>query len=99
MHWLRLALQDAVSAASREEIHVVRGAMRTFNLLEKPGAFLNEWRVRLILLRYLFRGRNRNARQRLQPGPTRAEMHRILAVDDESSTAPSVAPGSSQKAS
>lgn len=74
----KLAFRDAVSAASREQIHVARGAMRSFNLLENPGDFLNDWSVRLTVLRYLLRGRHRNARRRLQPGPDRDEMHHIL---------------------
>lgn len=78
---LKLAFRDAMSAASREEIHVARGAMRSFNLLETPGDFLNDWSVRLTVLRYLLRGRSRNARRRLQPGPGRDEMNRVVEVE------------------
>ena len=72
--WLRLAFGDAIAAAARDEIHVIRGAMQTFNLLEKPGAFLNDWSIRLTIFRYLFRGRVKNAQARMQRGPDRAEM-------------------------
>ncbi len=72
--WLRLAFGDAVSAAARDNLHVVRGAMRSFNLLEKPGEFLGDWRTRLIVLRYLLRGREKNAAARMQRGPLRTEM-------------------------
>jgi 2-polyprenyl-6-methoxyphenol hydroxylase-like FAD-dependent oxidoreductase len=72
--WFMAAFTDALSAASREELPVVRGAMRTFNLLEKPGEFLKDWRVRLIVMRYMLRGRSRNAASRRPPGPSREEM-------------------------
>ncbi|MEX2489096.1 MAG: hypothetical protein WD356_06150, partial [Pseudomonadales bacterium] len=75
---LRLAFRDALGAASRENLHVARGAMRSFNLLEKPGEFLNDWSVRWTVLRYMLRGRTTNARRRMQPGPDRDEMHRLL---------------------
>jgi 2-polyprenyl-6-methoxyphenol hydroxylase-like FAD-dependent oxidoreductase len=76
--WLRAAFLDAVAAAAREHIHVVRGALRTFNLMEKPGDFLKDRRVQWIVLRYLLRGRGRNAESRLQPGPSRLEMLAVL---------------------
>lgn len=76
--WLRLAFGDAVSAAARDEIHVVRGAMRTFNLLEKPGEFLKDWRIRMIVFRYLLRGRTTNALARMQRGPSRTEMTNLI---------------------
>ena len=76
--WLRLAFGDAVSAAARDEIHVVRGAMRTFNLLEKPGDFLKDWRIRWTIFRYLLRGRATNALARMQRGPSRTEMTQLV---------------------
>lgn len=76
--WLRLAIGDAISAAARSEIHVVRGAMRTFNLLEKPGDFLKDWRIRFTILRYMFRGRTTNALARMQRGPSRTEMTELV---------------------
>ena len=76
--WLSLALEDAVGAAAREHLHVARGALRSFHLLEPPGAFLSRWDVRLTLLRYLLRGRKRNAAKRPKRGPERLEMHRSL---------------------
>ncbi len=75
---LRLAFGDAVAAAARDDIHVVRGAMRTFNLLEKPGDFLKDWRTRFTILRYLLRGRTANALARMQRGPSRAEMAELI---------------------
>jgi 2-polyprenyl-6-methoxyphenol hydroxylase-like FAD-dependent oxidoreductase len=78
---LGLAFGDALAAASREQVHVLRGGMRTFHLLEKPGDFLKDWRIRTTVLRYMLRGRRRNAAQRLQPGPERGEMHEILGIE------------------
>ncbi len=79
--WLRGAFSDAIGAASREQLHVFRGAMRTFNLMEKPGDFLKDNKIRLTLLRYLLRGRRRNSTGRLQNGPRREEM--LALVKDE----------------
>lgn len=72
------AFADALGAASREQIDVMRGAMRTFNLLEKPGEFLKSWRIRAIVLRYMLRGRTRNASARRQPGPSREAMLAVI---------------------
>ena len=71
--WFGLAFGDAVAAAARYNLHVLRGMMRTVNLLEKPGAFLNDWRTRAIIFGYMFRGRARNAAARIQNGPSRQE--------------------------
>ncbi len=81
--WIGLAVGDAVGAAARDQLHVLRGAMRTFNLLEKPGAFMQDWKIRLTVLRYLLRGRKKNAPLRLQPGPDRLDMLAMLAGLDE----------------
>jgi len=76
--WLRLAFGDAISAASREQLAVIRGAMKTFHLLEKPGDFLKDWKTRFILMRYLIKGRKANAASRLLPGPDRSEMLKVV---------------------
>jgi hypothetical protein len=68
------AFGDAISAASRRHLFVVRGIMKTFHLIEKPGDFLKDWRIRTIVLLYMLRGRKRNAATRLQPGPRRDEL-------------------------
>lgn len=80
--WFGLAFGDALSAAASKEMHVVRGIMRTVNLLEKPGAFLKDPKIRRTVLRYMFRGRTRNAATRLQPGPVRTEMLQLLEITD-----------------
>lgn len=76
--WFGVAFRDAISAASRQEIQVFRGGMRTFNLLEKPGAFLKDWGIRLIILRHMLKGRDKNVRTRLQRGPGREEMLELV---------------------
>ena len=82
--WFGLAFGDALSAAAAQEIHVVRGIMRTVNLLEKPGAFLKDPSIRRTVLRYMLRGRKRNAATRLQPGPKRQEMLALLDIAETS---------------
>lgn len=72
--YLRLAFGDALAAASRNNLHVLRGLLRTVNLLETPGHFLKDRRTRLIIALYMLRGRRRNAGARQQPGPSREEM-------------------------
>lgn len=78
--WFALAFGDALSAASREQAHVLRGALRSFHLLERPGEFLEDPHIRRTVLRYMLRGRKRNAAMRLQPGPERLELHELLGL-------------------
>jgi len=73
-----LAFGDALAAAARYNMHVNRGMMRTVNLLEKPGAFLEDARTRLIILLYMLRGRSRNAAARIVRGPSRDEMLQLI---------------------
>ncbi len=77
--WFGLAFGDALAAAAREQIHVFRGMMRTVNLVEKPGAFLQDKAVKRTVFRYMLRGRRRNARARVQNGLSRTEMMDHLA--------------------
>jgi len=76
--WLRASFGDAIASAAREQVHVLRGAMRTFNLMEKPGDFLKDNRIRLTILRYMLRGRAKNNRARFQRGPRREEMLAVV---------------------
>ena len=48
--------------------------MRTVNLVEKPGDFLKEPKIRNTIFRYMLRGRKRNAQARIQAGLGRQEM-------------------------
>jgi 2-polyprenyl-6-methoxyphenol hydroxylase-like FAD-dependent oxidoreductase len=77
--WFGLAFGDALAAAARERLHVMRGLLRTFHLLEKPGDFLKDRRIRLTVLAYMLRGRERNAARRLQKGPSRDEMLNLVS--------------------
>lgn len=77
------AFFDALAAATTNDIHVFRGAMRSMNLLEKPGAFLKDWRTRLIVLRYMLRGRSKNAGARVVRGPKRAEMLALVGKEKQ----------------
>lgn len=77
--WFALAFGDALLAAARDEIHVMRGMMRTFHLLERPGDFLKDARIRRTVFRYMLKGRRRNAAKRLQVGPSRDEMLTLVA--------------------
>ena len=77
--WFGLAFGDALAAAARERLHVMRGLLRTFHLLEKPGDFLKDRRIRLTVLAYMLRGRKRNAARRLQKGPSRDEMLNLVS--------------------
>jgi flavin-dependent dehydrogenase len=72
-----LAFGDALAAA-RYNLRVMRGMLRTVNLLEKPGGFLDDRRTRLIIFLYMLRGRRRNAQARHQRGPSRAEMLKLV---------------------
>ena len=77
--WFALAFGDALGAAVKHELHVVRGVMRTFHLLEKPGEFLRSKRIQWTVYRYMLRGRKRNAAERIVGGPARVEMHALVA--------------------
>lgn len=79
--WFATAFADALAAASRYNLRVTRGVMRTVNLLEKPGAFLEDRKTRLIIFLYMFRGRKRNAGARIVRGPSRAEMLELIESD------------------
>ena len=72
--WFTLAFGDALVAAARYQLHVHRGIMRTVNLVEKPGDFLKDRKIRNTIFRYMLRGRKRNAQARIQAGLARPEM-------------------------
>ena len=64
--------------AATKNINVLRGVMRTFNLLEKPGEFMKDWRIVLTTFRYMLAGRKHNADARKVSGPSRDEMLKIV---------------------
>ncbi len=78
--WFRLAFGDALAAAVQKDIHVFRGMMRTVNLVEKPGAFLEDPRTRRTVFLYMLRGRRRNSQARVQRGPDRRTMLEYIAT-------------------
>jgi hypothetical protein len=53
---------------------VHRGIMRTVNLVEKPGTFLKDKKIRNTVFRYMLRGRTKNAAARIQRGASRDDM-------------------------
>ena len=77
--WFGAAFGDALSMAATRNVRVLRGIMRTFNLLEKPGEFLKDKRIMLTTLMYMLGGRKRNANARKVNGPAREQMLEILA--------------------
>jgi len=79
--WFATAFGDALAAASRYNLRVLRGVLRTVNLLEKPGAFLEDRKIRLIVFLYMLRGRKRNASARIVRGPSRTEMLALIESD------------------
>jgi 2-polyprenyl-6-methoxyphenol hydroxylase-like FAD-dependent oxidoreductase len=85
--WFETAFGDAMAAAARYNLHVNRGMMRTFNLLEKPGEFLRDRKTQAIIFMYMLRGRTRNASARIVRGPSREETLRLI----ETTKAPAVA--------
>jgi hypothetical protein len=76
--WFGLAFADAIAAAAQNELHVVRGTLRTFQLEEKPGAFLKDKKIRNTIYKYMLRGRKKNASASIVEGPTRDEMLSII---------------------
>lgn len=77
--WFESAFGDAMAAAVRYNLHVTRGMMRTFNLLEKPGDFLKDRKTQAIIFLYMLRGRAKNAQSRIVRGPTRDETLRLIS--------------------
>jgi len=80
--WFGAAFGDAIAAAGRYNLHVLRGMMRTMNLLEKPGAFLEDRKTRLIIFLYMLRGRSKNASARIVRGPSREEMLTLIRTNE-----------------
>jgi 2-polyprenyl-6-methoxyphenol hydroxylase-like FAD-dependent oxidoreductase len=80
--WFALAFGDALVAAAKYQLHVHRGIMRTVNLVEKPGMFLEDKKIRNTVLRYMLRGRKRNAAARIERAASREDM--INSVCDPS---------------
>lgn len=78
--WLGLAFGDALAAAVQANIHAFRGMMRTVNLVENPGEFLQDPKIKRTIFLYMLRGRKRNARARVRRGPGRSDMLEFVAT-------------------
>lgn len=76
--WFGVAFGDAMAGAIQNNIHVIRGFMRTFHLLEKPGKFLTDKRIRNTIFLYMLRGRKKNASASIVNGPDRLGMLSLL---------------------
>ena len=50
----------------------------TVNLVEKPGAFLKDKKIRNTVFRYMLFGRKKNAAARIQRGASRDDMIRTV---------------------
>jgi hypothetical protein len=95
--WFTLAFGDALVAAARHQLHVHRGIMRTVNLVEKPGDFLKDRKIRNTIFRYMLRGRKRNAQARIQAGLARPEMLGMIShLSRQQTKQPPASSGNSQ---
>lgn len=72
--WFGKAFGDALGAAAREDISVHRGIIKTVNLLENPGDFLKDPKIRRTVLLYMLRGRKKNIGIQRPRGLERREM-------------------------
>ena len=72
--WFGQAFGDALGAAAREKIFVHRGIIKTINLLEKPGEFLQDPKIRRTVLMYMLRGRKKNIGVQRARGLERTQM-------------------------
>jgi len=77
--WFGLAFGAAIGAAAQNELHVLRGTLRTFQLEEKPGTFMQDKRIRNTVYRYMLKGRKKNASASIVNGPNRDEMLAVIA--------------------
>jgi len=72
--WFQASIGDAVNQAAQTYPSVFRGAMRSFNLMETPGAFLAERKTQGLVLWTLLTGGKKNKASRFVAGPSRGEM-------------------------
>ena len=72
--WFQASIGDAVNQAAQTYPSVFRGAMRSFNLMETPGAFLAERKTQGLVLWTLLTGGKKNKASRFVAGLSRGEM-------------------------
>ena len=76
--------EDGIAVAVRQDIDLLRQAMRGFHMLEHPEAWLKRPRNLASVMRYWARGKKRNAAAYPpKAGPGREEMMRALGLDHE----------------
>ena len=76
--------EDGIAVAVRQDIDLLRQAMRGFHMLEHPEAWLKRPGNLARVVRYWARGKTRNAAAYPpKPGPGREEMMRALGLDHE----------------
>ncbi|MDB4567378.1 hypothetical protein N9104_01320, partial [Pseudomonadales bacterium] len=76
-----IAYGDALTRATQIHLRVFRGAFRTFNLMELPGAFLKDIGTQALIFWTLIRYGAENKKARVVPGPDRDEMIAALAPE------------------
>jgi 2-polyprenyl-6-methoxyphenol hydroxylase-like FAD-dependent oxidoreductase len=81
------AYSNAITKASQQHLRVFRGAFRTFNLMEPPGAFLKDFQTQCLILWTLIKDGGANKNIRIVPGPDRAEMIDAIAITREKAAA------------
>ena len=80
--WLRRFLEDGVAIAVRQDIDLLRGAMRAFHMLDAPRAWLRRPTNLARILTVWARGRRANAHLYApKPGPERPAMFATLGLD------------------
>ena len=77
--WLGKSFGDALGAAAKETITVQRGIAKTVNLLENPGDFLKDPKIRRTVFLYMLRGRRKNQGVQRPRGLERDEMLEHIA--------------------
>ncbi len=69
-----IAYSDALTRSTQIHLRVFRGAFRTFNLMELPGAFLKDISTQALIFWTLIRYGAENKKARVVPGPDRDQM-------------------------
>jgi 2-polyprenyl-6-methoxyphenol hydroxylase-like FAD-dependent oxidoreductase len=78
-----IAYGDALTRSTQIHLRVFRGAFRTFNLMELPGAFLKDIGTQALIFWTLIRYGADNKKARNVPGPSRDHLIAALAPRDE----------------
>jgi flavin-dependent dehydrogenase len=77
--------EDGVAIAVRNDINLLRDAMRGFHMLEHPNKWLGKPSNLAKVVYYWMRGRRHNAASYTpKPGPERTEMMKALSLDFQS---------------